>query len=44
MLFFLIYIENETKKREDSESKFVRTIENLMIKFRDEFRKERAEK
>ncbi len=38
-IIILNYIENETKKREDSESTFLSTIEELMYKFRDEFRK-----
>jgi hypothetical protein len=43
MLFF-IYIESEAKKREECESTFVSTIEELMQKFKEEFRKERIER
>lgn len=43
MLLF-IYIEIESKKREECESTFVSTIEELMLKFKEEFKKEKAER
>lgn len=41
---FLNYIENETQKREESEGTFMNTLEELMVKFKEEFKKQKNER
>jgi len=41
---FNFYIENEGKKREESENTFVGTIEEIMKKFKGELGKEKKER
>ena len=44
MIYFNFYIENEVKKREESENSFVNTISEVMNALKDKIKKEKKER